>query len=240
MKHLRMFTFLTLLVFTLALMGCGTNATPQSDQPTQEPEALPVPEEADATVFVTGGSVTGIAYWGDEPLAGALVELRPDDWRVTGNETAVAQTEAGPDGRFMLTDVPAGEWSVVGRWPDGTLSAGGTQVVTVSEGQGVNDAVVRLEHAINLLEPDLSQPGSATPTVRWESIPGIDTYRVMFIDMGTTEAVVQEMVEGDSLTVADGLLQPSRRYTVVISGMSADETQTLANFTGEYEVAATP
>jgi hypothetical protein len=199
-----------------------------------------LPEDAEATEFVTGGSVTGTAFWGDAPLPGALIELRADDWRVTGDETAVAEGVAGADGQFMITDVPAGEWSVVARWPEGDLSAGGTPVVTVSEGQGVTDVVVRLERAISLLEPDLSQPGSASPTIRWESIPDIDVYRVLLIDTGTTEAVVQEMVEGDNLTVAEGLLQPSRSYTLVISGMSADETQTLANFTGEYEVAETP
>jgi hypothetical protein len=241
MKHQHLSAcLLALLVVAFILIGCGTNAAPESGPPTQKPQALPLPEEAEATAFVTGGSVTGTAYWGEDPLAGALIELRPDDWRVTGDETAVAQGQAGPDGQFMITDVPAGEWSVVARWPEGAQSAGGTPVVTVSEGQGVNDVIVRLERAMTLLEPDISQPGAATPTIRWESIPGIDRYRVLLIDMGTTEAVVQEMVEGDSLTVAEGLLQPSRQYTLVISGMSADETQPLANFTGEYEVAATP
>jgi hypothetical protein len=199
-----------------------------------------LPEDAEATEFVTGGSVTGTAFWGDAPLAGALIELRADEWRVTGDETAVAEGVAGADGQFMITDVPAGEWSVVALWPEGELSAGGTPVVTVTEDQGVNDVVVRLERAMTLLEPDLSQPGGASPTIRWESIPDIDVYRVLLIDMGTTEAVVEEMIEGDSLIVAEGLLQPSRSYTLVISGMNADGTQTLANFTGQYEVAETP
>jgi hypothetical protein len=242
MKHSHLFKIVPFLLVALVIVGCGTNTPPAVEEPTQEPEALPLPEEAEATVFVTGGSVAGTAFWGNDPLPGALIELRADDWRVTGDETAVAEGEAGVDGQFVITDVPAGEWSVVARWPEGELSAGGTPVVTVSEGQGVNDVVVRLERAMTLLEPDLSQPGGDSPTIRWEPIADIDTYRVMLIDMGTTEAVVQEMVNGDSLTVAGGLLQPSRRYTLVISGMSADETQTqtLANFTGEYVVAEAP
>jgi hypothetical protein len=240
MKHQHLCVLFALLLVVFALTGCGTNTTPGDGEPTQQPEALPLPEEAEATEFVTGGSVTGTAFWGDAPLAGALIELRAGDWRVTGDETAVAQGEAGADGQFMITDVPSGEWSVVARWPEGELSAGGTPVVTVSEGHGVSDVVVRLERAMTLLEPDLSQPGGDSPTIRWEPIPDIETYRVMLIDMGTTEAVVQELVSGDSFTVAEGLLQPSRGYTLVISGMSADGAQTLANFTGEYLVAEAP
>jgi hypothetical protein len=240
MKHKHLCVLFALLLVVFALVGCGTNTPPDVGEPTQEPEALPLPEEAEATEFVTGGSVTGTAFWGDTPLPGALIELRADDWRVTGDETAIAQAEAGPDGLFVITDVPAGEWSVVARWAEGDLSAGGTPVVTVSEGQGVTDVVIRLERPISLLEPDLSQPGGASPTIRWETIPDVDVYRVMLIDMGTSEAVVEEMVEGDNLTVAEGLLQPSRSYTLVISGMNADGTQTLANFTGEYQTGEAP
>ncbi len=239
MKHRTLASLMLWIVVALLLIGCGTTP-PASNEPTQEPEALPLPDEAEATTSVTAGSVSGTAFWGQTPLPGALIELRADDWRVTGDETAVAQAAAGPDGQFVITDVPAGEWSVVARWPEGELSEGGTPVVVVSEGQAVTDVVVRLERAMSLLEPELSQPGSVTPTIRWETLAGIDVYRVLLIDMGTTEAVVQELVEGDSLTVAEGLLQPSRSYTLVISGMSSDETQTLANFTGEYATAATP
>lgn len=240
MKRQYIFKLVAMLLMAHLLIGCGAEAPLNSDEPTGTPELLPLPEEAEATVVVTGGSVTGTAYWGDDPLPGALIELRADDWRVTGDETAVAQAEAGMDGQFAVTDVPAGEWSVVARWPEGELSAGGTPVVTVSQGQGVNDVVVRLERSMTLLEPDLSRPGGATPVIRWEVIPGIDVYRVLLIDMGTTEAVVESLVEGDSLAVDEGALQPGRIYTLVISGMSADETQTLANFTGNYEVAGTP
>jgi hypothetical protein len=239
MKH-KILVNLMMWIVALVLIGCGTTTPPANNEPTPEPALLPLPEEAEATVFVTAGSVSGTAFWGQTPLPGALIELRADDWRVTGDETAIAQAEAGPDGRFVITDVPAGEWSIVGRWPEGELSQGGSPVVTVSEGQGVTDVVVRLERAISLLEPDLSQPGGLTPTIQWEALSGLDSYRVLLIDMGTSEAVVEEIVEGDSLTVAEGLLQPSRTYTLVISGFSQGETEPLANFTGEYDVAEAP
>lgn len=229
---------LLLLVFA-TLMGCdSTTGAPDDAATAESPVALPEPDEAEATVFVTGGSVTGTAFWGTEPLPGARVELRSDEWRISGDETAVAEGETDAAGRFMLTDVPPGEWSIVAFFPDGELSAGGTPVVTVTQGQGIDAAVVRLEREMVLLAPDLAEPGVATPTLRWEPLDGVPLYRVMLIHMGTTEAVVQEMVSGDSLTVADGVLEPGVRYTIVISGMAEAGGEPLANFTGEYAAGA--
>lgn len=228
---------LTLNVLLLCLVaGCAGAGDAEPGPAAETPVALPRPAEAEATAFVTGGSVTGTALWGVAPAPGATVELRSDEWRMTGDETAVTSAVADAEGRFMLTDVPAGEWSVVALWPDGTLSTGGTPVVTVTEGQGINDVIVRLERPITLLEPDLSQPGNATPTFRWTPIDGIATYRVLLIDMGTAAAVVEGSVTSDSLTVAEGVLEPSRRYTVVISGMDEASGEPLASFTGEYGV----
>lgn len=224
-----------LCIVILAIAGCSSRpATPPVGE---TPVALPLPSEAESTVMVSGGSVTGTAFWGDAPLADARIELLPDDWRVTGDETAVGSATSDADGQYTITNVPTGEWSVVAYWPDGERSEGGTPVVDVVAGHTVADTIVRLERSITLLEPDLSQPGSATPTIRWEPIDGIDTYRVLLIDMGTTEAVVQEMVSGDQLAVAEGMLQPSRSYTLVISGMDAAGEMPLASFTGEYDVA---
>jgi hypothetical protein len=78
MKNQYLFARFTVLLVVFALTGCGANATPEVGEPTQEPEALPLPEDAQATEFVTGGSVTGTTFWGDTPLPGALVELHLD------------------------------------------------------------------------------------------------------------------------------------------------------------------
>lgn len=234
-------SIIPLLAVCLALAGCAsTAATPPDNQSIDEPVALPLPAEAESTVIVTGGSVEGTALWGDTPLSGASIELLPDDWRITGNETAIASTTSDNEGKFSITDVPTGEWSLVASWPNGERSSGGTPVVTVVAGQTITDTVVRLERPIRLIEPSLSEPGSSTPTLRWEPIEGIDSYRVLFIDMGTSEAVAQRIVTDTTMTVAEGLLQPSRNYTVVISGMNADGSMPLASFTGEYVVADVP
>lgn len=234
-------SIIPLLAVCLALAGCAsTAATPPDNQSIDEPVALPLPAEAESTVIVTGGSVEGTALWGDAPLSGASIELLPDDWRVTGNETAVASTTSGNDGKFSMSNVPTGEWSVVASWPNGERSSGGTPVITVVAGQTITDTVVRLERPIRLIEPNLIEPGGTTPTLRWEPIEGIDNYRVLLIDMGTSEAVVQDSVTSTSMTVAEGLLQPSRSYTLVISGMSPDGSWPLASFTGEYVVADVP
>jgi hypothetical protein len=179
--------------------------------------------------------------WGEQPVAGAVVELRAPDWRVTGDETAAARVTAGAAGQFLLAAVPPGEYAVVAVWPDGAPSAGGTPAVVLEPGQSVHDLTLRLEQPLTLLEPDTGQPVPTLPTIRWEPLDGLDTYRVRIIDRGTTELLVDEVVSGDRLDVYDQLAT-SRDYTLVVNALGPGD-EPLAGATADFTtdaVAAPP
>lgn len=234
---------LLMIVFVLGLVLTACSAANENvadDLPPQAPSSIapsptPLPPTAipTETAIPTGESLAGIALWGEEPVSGARLELRAVDWRATGDEAAVATATSGAAGQFLFVNPPVGEFSLVAVWPDGEPSRGGTPAVTIEAGQTLSDQIVKLEHGLTLVEPDLSAPVATLPTFTWEPLEGIPGYRVLVIDAGTTEAVVQEEVSGDSLQVTDQL-SPSREYTLVISAINADGTETLANLTGSF------
>lgn len=234
---LLVFVFVVGLVFT-ACSGTTRNeieVTPTQPPPTKtsSPTALPPTAIPTATPLPTGISLAGVALWGQEPVPGARIELRAVDWRVTGDESAAATSTTGAAGQFLFINPPVGEFSLVAVWPDGEPSRGGTPAVTIEAGQTLSDQIIKLEHGLTLVMPDLSAPVATLPTFSWEPLDGIPGYRVLVIDSGTTEAVVQEEVSGDTLQVTEQL-SPSREYTLVISAINADGTETLANLTGNF------
>lgn len=240
---------LAALLFALALSACReTTAPPTAEPPTTVPAtasptatATPPPTatpEPSPTPTAVPASISGRVLWGNEPVAAAVVELRAPDWRVTGDETAAARVTAGAAGQFLLAAVPPGEYSVVAVWPDGAPSAGGTPAVLLEPGQAVHDLTLRLERPLTLLEPDLGQAVATLPTIRWELLDDLDTYRVWIIDRGTTELLLNEIVSGDRLDVY-APLQTARDYTLVVSALGAGETP-LASTTADFTTAETP
>ncbi len=207
----------------------ATPAPPPTATATAAPTALPTPVPV---------ALSGRVLWGTAPVAGAVVELRAPDWRITGDETALVSVRAGAAGQYLLVGIPPGEYSVVAVWPDEMPSAGGTPAVVLEPGQSVSDLTLKLEKPLTLLEPDIGQPVPTLPTILWEPLAGIDRYRVWIIDKGTTEAVVETVVTGDRLDVVDQL-QPSRDYTLVVSGRS-DSDDPLADVTVDFVTAETP
>ncbi len=242
-------------LFALALAACGganggQDATPAADaalptagalasvtpegSATAAPAATPV---ADASPVTGGASLSGQALWGDEPVVGALIELRAPDWRASGDENAAARATTDETGSYSFTDVTPGEYSVVAIWPTGEISAGGTPVVTLAPGAAAADTRLQLERTITLLEPRPGEPVGQSPAIRWQPVEGITTYRVMVIDKGTSAAVVEENVDGDSLTVAEPL-ETGRDYTLVVSGMGP-AGEPLANATLDFSASGT-
>lgn len=241
----RLFALLLILLLTVA---CGEAApTPTAEPPTAAPTDAPPTAtappptptaEPSPTPTAVPASVSGVVLWGNEPVAAAVVELRAPDWRETGDETAAARVTTGAAGQFLLAAVPAGEYSVVALWPDGAPSAGGTPAVVLEPGQAVHDLTLQLEQPLTLLEPDTGVPVATLPTIRWEPLDDRDTYRVWIIDRGTTELLVDAVVTGDRLDVAEPL-ETSRDYTLVVSALGDGDT-TLANATVHFTTADTP
>ena len=248
----RLTLVLLLLIVATAVVttatACGgemPTPTPASTLPptavpptaTLPPTATPAPT-ATTVPTVVPASVSGRVLWGGQPVPSARVELRAPDWRVTGDETAIAQVTAGAAGQFLLAAVPPGDYSVVAVWPDGTPSEGGTPALVLEPGQSIADMTLKLEQALTLNEPELSGPVATLPTVSWEPVDGADSYRVWIIDKGTTALVVDAAVAGNLLDVVEQL-ETSRDYTLVVSAFGAAE-DALASVTGDFVTADTP
>lgn len=245
--------FQLLLAALLLLAACGGASIEQGAAPTPGPAEPTTPalspvtpgseaaapntaaDSGKGTATISGASLSGQAVWGDTPVAGATIELRASDWRASGSDAALASTQTDERGTYAFERLPPGEYSVVALWPTGEVSVGGTPVVTITGDEAITDTLLRLERAITLLEPQPGEPVGATPTIRWQAVEGVATYRVMVIDIGTSEAVVQEEVTGESLSIEEAL-EPSRSYTLVVSGVGPDGGEPLASATLEFTV----
>jgi hypothetical protein len=247
---------LTLILFliALALSACapiattpvgpgGTVPAGAASEATVAAPATPPPTSAAspvATVAGAGATFAGTIRHAGQPLGGARIELRPFGWATTG-AAPVASATADANGMFTLPNPPAGDWSVVGFFPDGEIDAGGWPPVSIAPGQAVLGFVVPLERKISLLEPIGGVTVSATPTFAWQPAPGAASYRVWVIDAGTTELVVNQTVTGTKL--APGPLPTGRPYQWVVNALDAsgnDVATASETFQVAAESAATP
>lgn len=224
----------------LIVLGVGLLVTACAVVPVEPP--TPTPEIFIARTQVVPGtpipapSIAGVVLWGAEPVAGARVELRVPGWRADPDAagSVVAETTTGADGRFTFAEPPAGDWTLVGIWPDGEESAGATPPANTEGGEPV-DTIIRMERRLTLDEPAAGAAVSATPALRWQSLPEATGYRVWVIDAGTTELVVNQGTSDTALTV-ETPLTAGRKYQVVVSALDA-EGQPLANAQAEITVA---
>jgi hypothetical protein len=217
---------LILLIIALALSACAPIAAPSvpsgatAAETVSAPDATPLASAVSpaATVAGAGATFAGTIRHAGKPLGGARIELRPFGWATTG-AAPVASVTADANGLFTLPDPPAGDWSVVGFFPDGEIDAGGWPPVSIAPGQAVLDFVVALERNINLLEPIGGVVVSDAPLFAWQPAPGAASYRVWVLDAGTTELVVDETTT--ATTLAPGALPAGRPYQWVVNALDA-------------------
>jgi hypothetical protein len=103
------------------------------------------------------------------------------------------------------------------------------------------DMDVKLERTLKMLEPAAGSETGVSPTLSWEAFPGALTYKVLVIDAGTTEPVVQQEITATRLLVSPPL-QTGRTYNLAINALDGDK-ESLANAQMEFKVvgiAATP
>lgn len=91
--------------------------------------------------------------------------------------------------------------------------------------------------ALRLLAPDLTQPIESPLDVRWEALAEAATYRVVIVDMGTSELVFQQDVAATSLT-AQPALKPAHGYSLSIAGLDAQGEQ-VAFVNAQFSAAGT-
>jgi hypothetical protein len=231
------------MVLSILLAGCETNeptVVPSNEAtpllPTGTPASTPTPTTAVPTAVIitpTGESLSGVVLWGNEPVVGARVELRAADWRTAGERDPYVAATTGAAGQFLFANPPVGEYALVAVWPDGETTYGSTPVVTIGAGQSLTDQEIKIERGLVLNEPDINEPAETLPTFTWDSMPGASTYRVLIIDTGTTEPVVDLETVENTLTLVDQL-QSDHSYTAVITALNADRTETVANVRADF------
>ena len=162
----------------------------------------------------TGGSLMGQVLIGTTLAAGLHVQLQRFDDKANGY-VEVAQAEANDSGQFALQNPPVGDYILVGFWPDGQPSVLRTPV-HIEAGQAITDAVVKLVKTLQIVEPIPGAQTDATPILRWNSILGITQYRVLVIDAGTTEPMLDQIVKETSLAIKTPL-KSGRTYDWVVN-----------------------
>ena len=130
---------------------------------------------------------------------------------------------------------PAGDFSVLGFFPDGEMDAGGWPPVSIAAGAQIHGFVVPLERRLTLLAPIAGATVAASPTLTWNATPAATNYRVWVIDAGTTEMMMDQATTSTSVQIPASL-KPGV-YQWVVNGLNArgdlvatgEETFTVGN-----------
>jgi hypothetical protein len=137
------------------------------------------------------GSATGRILWNDQPLAGVTVKLCTDWSMFGGCQTQVYSAVSGIDGRYTITDIPAGKYDfatkLYGQVETGWLGFS----VTVIAGQTVTiKDVAIVKYDLKLISPiDHATVTTATPTLTWEAYPDAVFYKVYVQNVVSFEKV---------------------------------------------------
>lgn len=218
-KTLRILIYLTAF---LVLSGCVPIVrTPATDVTTS------------ATTKARAGRITGHIWWGGAPAAGALVNLRQ---RAVSEDPAstVQQVTADANGTYVLENVPAGEYILVGQWPDDGENPARRSPVNLEAGVMVSDVNVYLERPLRLLEPASSAETTTQPHLAWEPFPAAVQYRVWVIDAGTTALLFNPTLADVEATIAPPL-EPGHTYTLEVQALDANDA-ILASVKREFRV----
>lgn len=184
--------------------------------PTSLPERFISPAQAD-----TGSSIRGQVLWGMQPVPAAAVELRDGPWALDSADV-LRHTTADASGTFTITAAPAGAYGLVARWPGGGANMAAVTPVQITAGENLINVTVRLAKEIPLVEPTSGAVVARAPILRWQPLAGTLLYRVMVIDAGTTELLVDERTEQTEFEVT-APLTPGRTYQWLVQGLGEDD-----------------
>ena len=220
----------------LALASCAA--------PGAAPElTMPAPEVFISATAVAPAApvIAGRVLWGDAPVAGARVEMRTGAWADPQASQVVDQTVADAEGKYALEVPPnSDDFGLVALWPDGGANPAPVTPVRIMPDARRIETDVALARELVWLEPASGAEVTATPTVRWGGLPGVDHYQLWVVDQGTTELVfdlnIAENTASEQRVVLPPLT-PGRTYTWDVQGRSADDAL-LARRTGEFRVAS--
>ncbi len=234
--HRRIILASLLIVLALALSACVPATLTPGGVPTTSPVLTPGAVSTSSAVSTTQPAATsaivsrtpapaggpgrlfaGTVKHAGQPVPGARVELREVGW-ATNRTAPVATAVAGADGAFSIASPPAGDFSVLGLFPDGEMDAGGWPPVSIAPGQEITGFVVPLERRLTLLSPIADAPVAPSPALTWKASPEATHYRVWVIDAGTTAMMLDQETTGTSIALSKSL-KPGM-YQWVVNGLN--------------------
>jgi len=227
--------FLMAAIFVLS--ACQALPLRTLPQPTPSPEIFISLEQAGA-----GPSIHGRVVWGTQPVSGAVVELRDGAW-ASASATVLRQTTADASGIFTVTAAPIGEYGLVALWPDGGTNMAAVTPVQIAADAYLTDVIVWLAKEMRLAEPPSGAVVEGAPTLRWQPLEEASLYRVMVIDAGTTELLVDERIETTEFAMPETLMR-GRTYQWLAQGLDEDgmllgEVDSTFTVAGNDQVATT-
>jgi hypothetical protein len=159
--------------------------------------------------------VSGVAYWGTQPMLDAIVELQ------TGDGAVVQRALTDPEGRYFMANPPVGDYFLCGLFPEGVKERSKCESVHVEAGQDMPGHDVMLVRTLVTTGPAVDEQVTAKPTLSWQIYPNVVKYEVFVIDAGTTELIQHEFVT-DTLFTVKSDLKPGRTYTWAVNAIAAD------------------
>jgi hypothetical protein len=174
-------SFTVYLPLVISSMPTAVTPTPSN---TPEPTATNTP-------VIGFGAATGRILWNDQPLAGVTVKLCTNWSLIGGCKTQAYTAVSGDDGRYTITDIPAGEYDFATKL-FGQVETGWLNInVTVVVGQTVTIPDVNvIKYDLKLISPiDHATVTTTTPTLTWEAYPGAAFYKVYVQNVVSFEKV---------------------------------------------------
>jgi hypothetical protein len=153
---------------------------------------MSTPTNAEVIPASGTGTAVGQILWNGQGMSGVTVKLCTDWGMFGGCKTTEYQAITDKDGRYTITELPAGDYDFVTKIPDQEKETGWIGMnVTVADGQTVTirDANV-IKYDLKITSPNQDATVSSnTPTLTWEAYPGAEYYKVYVADAVMFEKV---------------------------------------------------
>jgi hypothetical protein len=200
MRKLKRATIFAALVCTILLLGFMPTvlaALPQSRVYlplvlVAQPTATNTPSPTPTNTPVPGlGAATGRTLWNNQPLAGVTTKLCTTWSMFGGCKTQVYSGVSGEDGRYTITDIPAGPYDLAFKVPGQSeygFLIGGHVSIAAGQTTTIRDENI-IKFDLKLLSPGNHSTVATTPTLTWEAYPYATSYRVYVVNKITSPYV---------------------------------------------------
>ena len=156
--------------------------------------------------------VTGIVTWNAAPLTGVTVKIMAGSGRFT--DAALAETMTDPTGKFLLTGVAPGKYTVYAFGPSEEFIAWMGMTVDVPASGNAAVSPFQFAKKMTILTPISGDTTVGTrPSLSWNSFPGAEFYHVdLFLDTEPYTVILRKDVGlSTSFVVPDDLI-PGQAY----------------------------